>query len=94
MAVVVSTMISKQYCASIAVASILLIVIMPGTAVSFYVMTSLFGLLMTRLKTSVDRYIIAVIAIVAYLYFISDITADKHLRKNFNVTSNITNTTA
>lgn len=89
---VVSAMMSKQYSVSIAVAAIVLIVIMPAMTVSFYVMTSLFSLLMTRLKTTVDRYIIAVVAIVAYLYFVSDVSDTKIAQTILNNTASFNTT--
>jgi hypothetical protein len=70
--VVVSFLASKQYGVSISVASVILIIVMPSMTVTFYVITALFYLLMTRLKIAVDRYIIVAFAIITYLYFAVD----------------------
>jgi len=76
--VVVSFLASRQYGISLSVASAVLIVIFPSMSVTFYVITALFGLLMTKLKIAVDRYIIVAIAIVAYLYFAVDSVSEQN----------------
>lgn len=88
-AAVMSFMVSNQYGVSLAVASVLIIIVMPATSVTFYIITSLFCLLMTRLKTAVDRYIIIAIAAVVYLYFM----ADSKINGVVTTTANATNKT-
>lgn len=81
-----SFMTSTKYGVSLAVSSVLLIIIMPSVSVTFYVITSLFFLLMTRLKTAVDRYIIVAIAVFVYLYFIADSKISAKLNSDQNTT--------
>jgi len=79
-ATVMSFMMSKTYGVSLAVASVLVIIVMPSMLVNFYIITSLFSILLTRFKTVVERYIIVAIAAIAYLYFMVD--AKMHIATN------------